>query len=215
MNAYNISYLNDAQCIMGEMIHFAIHDMHDDPDSFWQSFCGSEVASGLSNGDPKYLAGMSGVEVYYAFYHETYGSYIDKKASFSFERSPEYWAGWSLAYYQWLRCISYEKMSFLGITLTSVISDYILHEADLDVFVDVIDNKYMTKDNAAMLKRLRAYMGITQKTLSDRSGVALRMIQLYEQGQNEISKASASTLMDISRTLCCDSDLLIFDKLDK
>ena len=54
----------------------------------------------------------------------------------------------------------------------------------------------------------------TQKELSEASGVKLRMIQLYEQRENDINKARAGTLYDLSKALGCDMEDLMEPELD-
>ncbi len=44
------------------------------------------------------------------------------------------------------------------------------------------------------LKRLRIFYGCTQAELSERSGVSLRSIQMYEQRNKDINKAGADTI---------------------
>ena len=44
---------------------------------------------------------------------------------------------------------------------------------------------------------------MTQKEMSDRSGVKLRMIQAYEQNYQDISKAEVSTIVRLARVLSC------------
>lgn len=60
-----------------------------------------------------------------------------------------------------------------------------------------------------MLRRLRRYAGLTQKRLSEETGVSLRMIQLYEQGQNDLSKAQAKVVVSLAKALGCGVDELI------
>lgn len=60
-----------------------------------------------------------------------------------------------------------------------------------------------------MLRRLRLYHNLTQKQLSERSGVSLRMIQLYEQGQNDITKAQAQVVCNLAKALDCSVEKLL------
>ena len=54
---------------------------------------------------------------------------------------PEYWAGWALAYYQWLTRRSFAYMRKKGLGIKDVVSMYYpLHEADLSKFADAADN---------------------------------------------------------------------------
>lgn len=49
----------------------------------------------------------------------------------------------------------------------------------------------------------------TQKELSERSGVSLRSIQMYEQRNKDINKASAETIYRLSKALGCNMEDLI------
>ena len=51
------------------------------------------------------------------------------------------------------------------------------------------------------LKRLRISSGITQATLSERTGISLRTIQEYEQGRKPINGAAALTVHRIAQEL--------------
>ena len=59
------------------------------------------------------------------------------------------------------------------------------------------------------LKRIRNEKNITQKELSEFSGVNIQMIQKYEQGIKDINKAQAETLYKLAQALeCTIEDLL-------
>ena len=53
------------------------------------------------------------------------------------------------------------------------------------------------------LKRIRTAYGCTQAELAKRSDVSLRSIQIYEQRNKNINKASAETLLRLSKALGC------------
>ena len=57
------------------------------------------------------------------------------------------------------------------------------------------------EDYKTNLQYLRNLKRITQKDLSNRSGVNLSMIQFYEQGVKDINKAQAMTLYKIALVL--------------
>lgn len=61
-------------------------------------------------GEPRVLVGMSGVELFYEVYYEVTGAECDVKPSGCYDKSPEYFAGWSLAYYSWYRNMSYDDI---------------------------------------------------------------------------------------------------------
>ena len=54
------------------------------------------------------------------------------------------------------------------------------------------------------LKFMREYKGMTQATLSEKSGVSLRNIQAYEQGHKDINKAQVVTVLQLAEALECD-----------
>lgn len=62
------------------------------------------------------------------------------------------------------------------------------------------------------LKNNRIAYGLTQKELSERSGVNVRIIQHYEQGFRDINKAEAMTVYKLSEALGCSvKDILEFE----
>lgn len=92
-----------------------------------------------------------------------------------------------------------------GLTLSTVMSMYILHEADENKFVEAA-NEIFSRNKARRKTRLyeiRKARGFTQQQLSDASGVTLRMIQLYEQRQNDISKAQVNVVISLANALGC------------
>ncbi len=67
------------------------------------------------------------------------------------------------------------------------------------------------EDYKTNLQYLRNLKRITQKQLSDRSGVNLRLIQDYEQGHKPINNAKAITVYQLAEALDCT----VGDLLDK
>lgn len=69
------------------------------------------------------------------------------------------------------------------------------------------------EDYKTNLQYQRNLKRITQKQLSERSDVNVRMIQYYEQGVKDINKASGITLYRLAQALNCKvEDLLELDK---
>ena len=211
MNAYNESYLDDAMHSMGDMIDYAVCDLGFDPDLFFGWFISSGIASRFEKGNPKYVGGMSGYELADAVLNATNISYEKKEPSYSDFKGREYWAGWILAYYQWITNQRFEDMVKNGLSLSTVFSMYILHEADVSKFVEAANeviarNKEKRK---ARLSEIRKARGFTQQQLSDASGVSLRMIQLYEQRQNDINKAQVNIVLSLAKALGCELEDII------
>lgn len=59
------------------------------------------------------------------------------------------------------------------------------------------------------LKRIRKESGLTQSQLAEASGVNIRMIQHYEQGQKPINSAEAFTVYKLAKSLGCTIEDLL------
>ncbi len=108
-------------------------------------------------------------------------------------------------YYQWYSGYSFEQIH-KALPFAELLNMYpTLHEADINKFVSVADEVLIEskRKSETNLSRLRKARGLSQKELAETSGVALRMIQLYEQKQNDINKAQASSLQSLAQALGC------------
>lgn len=139
MRAYDESYLNDAMNALGEMLDYAVVDCGRDPDEFFDWFIVSGIAAQFERGNPKFVAGMSGAEIAREVIFRVTGNRETRPATQSLDRSPEYWAGWILAYYQWYRNLRFAAIAEGGLPPSAVIERYILHEADVSKFVETAD----------------------------------------------------------------------------
>ena len=210
-NAYSELYLDDAMNNLGDMVEFAVCDLNLDPDEFFGWFISSGIASKFEKGNPKYITGMSGIELAEAVLDETNVSYEKREPSYVEFKGREYWGGWILAYYQWATGKRFEDIVKGGLTLSTVFSMYILHEADESKFVSAA-NEIIARNRAnrkSKLSEIRKARGFTQQQLSEASGVTLRMIQLYEQKQNDISKAQVTVVINLAKALGCEVEDLI------
>ncbi len=211
MTAYNELYLDDAMNNLGDMVEYAVCDLGFEPDEFFDWFISSGIASRFEKGNPKYIAGMSGIELAEAVLAATNVKYEKRSPSYTDNKGREYWAGWILAYYQWVSNKRFEDIINDGLTLSHIFSMYILHEADVSRFVDTA-NKVIARNKEGKNTKLhviRKARGFTQQQLSEASGVTLRMIQLYEQRQNDISKAQVGVVLNLAKALGCEVEDLI------
>ena len=214
MNAYSELYLDDAMHNLGDMIEYAVCDLGYDPDQFLGWFISSGIADKFEKGNPKYIAGMSGFELAEAVLLETNITHERVEPAYIEFKGREYWGGWILAYYQWITGKRFEDIVKGGLPLSKVFSMYILHEADESKFVESANQilNRSKQNEKTKLYQIRKARGFTQQQLSDASGVTLRMIQLYEQRQNNINKAQIHVVMNLAKALGCDiEDLLEHD----
>ena len=203
MHAYDESYLNDAMDILGEALDYAVADCKLDPDDFFSWFVISGIAEKFGRGNPKYIAGMSGVELAQEVQFHMTGERNNTPATQSLDRTPEYWVGWFLAYYQWYRNVSFTKMTRSGLIPSTLLERSILHEADVSKAVAFCDLIMDGSQEVTRLAFLRHQRGFTQRQLADVAEVSLRMIQLYEQRQNDLRKASVDVVFRLAQALGC------------
>ena len=208
-HAYQEIYLSNAQAMLGDAFDYAINVCHIPGSSFVKLFVASTISKRLENGEPSYLSGKSGIEVAMEILAETTGKVPDAAPQEHFGRSREYWIGWAVAYYQWFSGRSYSDI-FKVVSFEELQKMYDpLHEADITKFADILDARMREFFADTSLKRIRTAYGCTQVELAKRSGVSLRSIQMYEQRNKDINKASAETLLRLSRVLGCTMEDLM------
>lgn len=206
IHAYDENYLCDSQKNLAGMFDYAIRGLKYSGDEFFTLFINSGVAGMFEHGNPKYIAGMSGIELAENVIIKSGKKPIDYvKTDNSFD-GPEYWLGWVMAYYQWYRALRFSDLKNYGLIPSEILSRYILHEADISKFVQTADSIILKnlQTKPTKLKQIRTARNMTQKQLADLSGVSLRMIQLYEQRQNDINKASGSVINRLAWVLKCN-----------
>ena len=208
-HAYQEIYLSKAQSVIGDAFDYAVNTCDILGTDIVKLFVASSVSKRMENGEPSYLAGKSGIEIVREIVAETKGQELQIEPQEHFGRSKEYWIGWAVAYYQW-----YSGRKFSDIFKVLSFEDlqkmyYTLHEADITKFVDIVDSKIREYFSETNLKRLRTVYGFTQTELAERSGVSLRSIQMYEQRNKNINKASADTMYSLAKALGCTMEDLI------
>lgn len=208
-HAYQEIYLSKAQSVLGDAFDYALNICNLSGSDFVKLFVASSVSKRMENGEPAYLAGKSGIEIVVEIIAETMGKELPIEPHEHFGRSREYWIGWAVAYYQWhsgrkysdiFKVVSFEDLQTMY---------YTLHEADVSKFVDIVDARMKDFFPETNLKRIRTAYGCTQAELAQRSTVSLRSIQMYEQRNKDINKASVDTVYRLAKALGCTMEDLI------
>lgn len=209
MHAYQEIYLSKAQSVLGDAFDYAVNTCGISGSDFVKLFAISLASKRMENGEPAYVSGKSGIEVAVEILDETKGMEFIIEQQDNFGRTKEYWIGWAVAYYQWysgrkysdiFKVLRYEDLEKMY---------YTLHEANISKFVDIADSRMREHFPETNLKRLRIIYGFTQAELAERSGVSLRSIQMYEQRNKNINKASVDTIYRIAKVLGCAIEDLI------
>ncbi len=208
-HAYQEIYLSKAQSVLGDAFDYAINACGIPGEDFIKLFIASSVSKRMENGEPAYLAGKSGIEVVLDIVYETKGQELSAEPLEQFGRSKEYWIGWAVAYYQWHSGRKYRDI-FTVVSFENLEKMYYtLHEADITKFADILDERMKEYFPNTNLKRIRTAYGFSQAELAERSGVTLRSIQMYEQRNKNINKASVETIYQLAKSLGCSMEDLI------
>ena len=208
-HAYQEIYRSKAQATLGDAFDYAVNTCGMNGTTFTKLFCASTVSKRMENGEPAYVAGKSGTEIVLEVISESMGKSLSAESHEHMGRSREYWIGWAAAYYQWHSCRKYSDI-FKVIPFEDMQKMYYtLHEADITKFVEIADQLMKDHFTETNLKRIRTAYGCTQAELAKRSGVSLRSIQMYEQRNKDINKASVETVHSLAKVLGCTIEDLI------
>ena len=209
MYAYDRLYLDTARGTLGSMLDYAVNRLQMKLGEFYRLFLTTGIADRFGAGEAKLIAGVSGPELAVVVLEdaglaaELYPSSVEQG------KSPEYWTGWALAYYQWNRGISFSEIERFAACEEVRELYHPYHEMDIRQFVDRIDVLESESSDVTRLARLRKYAEYSQAQLARQSGVPVRTIQQYAQRQKDIIKAGTDQVLRLARALYCDPENLI------
>ena len=210
MRAYDRTYLEGVMNSLGSMLDYAVNGYGQDLELFYLRFLSSHVPGRIENRNPRYLAGLSGIELALLVAYDT-GLDIPVM-DYKIDRgSPEFWTGFSIAYIQWYYNYSFELIDLRWLPIRELYLSYpTLHEADLSRLIDFFEHRLGSSDvPGSYVKKARKASGITQQDLSEMTGCKLRTIRSYEQGQVDIGNASARDVLNISSVIGCSPDRIL------
>ena len=207
---YDEIYLEDVENNIGYMLEYAVC-CELDPVVVWGAFVNSKIAKEIERGNPKYLAGYSGRE--YLDILISSSSFSANKAIINSECSLNndkyFWAGNAISKLQYQTCMSFSELEIYLPLYEILDMYYILHEADLNKFIDIAFKKIKERKTQTNLSNMRRAVGLSQQKLADLADTDLRSIQMYEQRKNDINKAQTITLFKISKVLGCKIEDLL------
>lgn len=171
------------------------------PNQFANQFAESIVAKGIEGAVPDILVGKSATELLMMILNKDINYTVVPTS-----RTPEYWAGWVLAYTQWALNKTFKEILSV-VSFEEIISMYYpYHEAAEEKFAEKIKERFPV---VSSLKKIRKQRKLTQEQLSAISGVNVRSIRSYEQGDNDILKAQGDTLYMLAKALDCSIEEII------
>ena len=206
IHAYDELYLEKAQNALGGMLDYAVNDVGYRIEEFWSLFLSSAICSDFENGDCSILVGRSGIELAYEVLDSKKNNVQPSNRDM---RSEEYWTGWALAYFQWQYALAFRDITEF-IPIEEIRAMYMpFHEMDIRQFCDRMSEMYLERRKETNLKRRRKRLGYSQSALAAETGIPVRTIQQYEQGQKDINKARAEYVIRLSKVLFCEAQSLL------
>lgn len=137
--AYSEAYLDDAMSNLGDAFEYAVHEYGMSGEQFADCFVKSQISESFGKGDPKFVTGMSGIELARTVLNRCGVLTRDDRPN-NFGYSPEYWVGWVYAYYQWSTGLSFEEI-FTAVPYGRLHRMYWpLHEADITKAASIMDD---------------------------------------------------------------------------
>lgn len=209
IHAYDELYLERARSVMAHMLDYAVHVMGYELEDFFQQFLVSEICAKFERGQASVVAGKSGTELVFEVIGREPTEDDAREEIVLMHRSPEYWLGWSLAYYQWHSNMHFSEI-VENISIDEIRSMYDkYHEMDIRHFAERMDQLCFEIRRESRLKAYRTFIGMSQKELANKTEIPLRTIQQYEQKQKNINKAQAEYLIRLSKALYCEPEDLL------
>lgn len=139
--AYPKAYLDDAMDQVAEMFDLAVYKCRLDLGDFVDRYFLPIAAPKIQEADPFFVSGKSPIENI----EEMVGHAIDYQFT-PFEKSPEYWAGWTLAYVQWKLNLPFKTL-LKAIPVKEFVELYWpLHEEDLSFAVNAFQKRIEAKE---------------------------------------------------------------------
>lgn len=192
----------DARETLAELFDIAMNECHLQPDDFVPAFLASGVARAFEELNPVYVVGKDAADLL-----EIIAGYLDETPRIPKKAVTiplvDYWVGWMLAYYQHETGTPFWRI-FESVPYEDFAAAYHpLHEAPELKFVEVFEPRIRSAGNPTRLAVQRKSYGLTQPELANLSGVSLRSIQMYEQKNKNINRASAESVLRLARALHC------------
>ena len=204
MRDYKELYFDDSINVVADIFDYALNDVGLSLDMFTSIFINSREFKMIEICNPYYVGGRSGAEIAMEILKNAFEEIVLPRPSFHEQKNRYYWVGWAFAQYQLYSDSPYKDI-VSRIPLNELLNMYdAFHEMDISHFIESIDIKFKQRNKETKLKIFRVNAGLSQRELAEKSGVSLRLIQLYEQRANDINKGQFETICLLSRALKCD-----------
>ena len=209
MHAYYEGYLSNAQDTLGNMMDYAVNSCNMDAEDIFTMFIFSGAARQFEKGNPRYVAGMSGAELAKEAVLRITGKELTGPEEHYIDKSPEYWCGWILAYYQWRTGRSFKKIC-QTVSVKEVLCMYSTHhEADEERFVDTINHIFAKKHTKSYMQQIREKLDMSIEELAEQTGIDEAVLDDVEKNFSKVNSLDVAAVYRLSKILGCGMEDLI------
>ena len=161
---YGIYELSVVQRLLGSMLDYATYGIGIELKDFYDAFLSSVYPEKIERIDSRTVMGTSGIELCceIAGTEVLKGDALEEYELHAISgRSPEYWCGWAVAYYQWKTAMTFAEINDIA-DIELVCQMYRkYHEMDITQFADRLDELYREKNTDTKLKYMRTRLGLS------------------------------------------------------
>ena len=181
---------------------------------FFKLFASSIISVEYVNANPKYVYGMSGVELAYEVLIDL-GFDPKNINDYSIEKDSNYWVGRVIAYIQYVNKYSYKYLAEI-INLDLLLEKYDeLAGEGLGYINEYVFKNLVSSNSKSRLQERRKAVNLSQSELAQKADINIRTLQQYEIKGKNINNASITSVMKLAQALGCDIDDILEYTSDK
>ena len=137
-HGYSEIYLDSSMDILSQAFDWVANTCEDDLTLFADRFANSQIGRCFEH-MPRYIAGCNGAELANMAMESLGLPEYDAVIEFWLDKSPEYWVGWILAYYQWKKNIPFYEILKCAPIERLLRLYHLGHEQDEEHVCDILD----------------------------------------------------------------------------
>ena len=211
IHAYDKMYVKGAMIRMGDMFEYVALDLGIDIDIFFKMFLDSTASRKFEIGNVSIVAGKSGVEIAQLVLEEIDFRNDFIKPTWREDRSDYYWAGWVLAYFQWIKNMPFKNI-WKYISIRNLLKIYpTYHEADISRAVMSME-RAIKKPASKDIAELRIIRGWSQAQLAEMAHMSVSQLQRLEYGERKTDNLTLKTALALANALGVDVEELLESK---
>lgn len=199
---------------LGICISFACKYLGFQADEFFKLFSSSIISIEYAKANPKYIYGMSGVELAYEVLYDL-GFNPKNVDDYEIEKDANYWVGRVIGYIRYVNDYSYKYLAEI-INLNSLLDHFeeLVNEG-LGYINEYVFTNLVSTDTKSRLQVKRKLVDLSQSELAQKANINIRTLQQYEIKNKNINNASVTSVIRLADAIGCKIDDILEYSLEK